>query len=55
MYLAIAVHLILPSALAYCVGTPEGPLSRGMDFAAHSPACTYPCQRFTPDLTIDGA
>jgi hypothetical protein len=25
------------------------------DFAAQYPARTFPCQRFTPDLTIDGA
>jgi hypothetical protein len=42
---------VLPSACDHSVGTPE--LSK--DFAAQYPARTYPCQRFTPDLAIDGA
>ena len=33
------------------VGTPEYPLWRGMYFAARSPACTFPCQRFTSTVT----
>lgn len=57
MRLALATHPVLPSAFLHCVGTPKGlGLSpEGMDFAAPYLARTFPCQRFTPALTDNGA
>jgi hypothetical protein len=46
---------VWPSVVLQDVGTPEYPLSRGMDFAAQYPACTSPCQRFTATVTRTGA
>ena len=54
-YLAMAVRLDVAFHIGLLRRHPEGPAFAGMDFAAHSPACTYPCQRFTPDLMIAGA
>ena len=48
--LAITRPAMLPSANYNDVGT-HGTLISRLD----SPACTYPCQRFTPGLTDDGA
>jgi hypothetical protein len=41
----IALPTMLPSALFNNVGTPVSLISR-----LNSPACTYPCQRFTSAL-----
>ena len=46
----IAPPAMLPSASLNDVGTPKPLISR-----LNSPACTYPCQRFTPALASDGA
>jgi hypothetical protein len=46
----IAPRPVLPSASVHGVGTPNSILSR-----LNSPACTYPCQRFTATLTNDSA
>ena len=43
--LALATHRVWPSASGYSVGTPDATV-----FAAQYPACTSPCQRFTPSL-----
>lgn len=45
-HLAIALLPVLPSAFRDSVGTPMPLISR-----LNSPACTYPCQRFTDALT----
>ncbi len=46
----IALPAMLPSDLVNGVGTPEPLISR-----LNSPACTYPCQRFTAVLANVGA
>ena len=46
----IAPPAMLPSGLFNGVGTPNSLSSR-----LNSPACTYPCQRFTGALADDGA
>jgi hypothetical protein len=49
--LALATHTMWPSACVHGVGTPE----LSTNFAAQYPARTFPCQRFTGDLAVDGA
>jgi hypothetical protein len=47
--LAIASKTVSPSRFTHTVG------ARKSAFAAQYPAHVSPCQRFTPDLAIDGA
>jgi hypothetical protein len=49
--LALATRSVWPSACLHGVGTPEW----SKVFAAQYPARTFPCQRFTPALTDNGA
>jgi hypothetical protein len=57
VHLAMATHLVLPSAVSYSVGTPKGLVlaHEGMSFAAQYPTRTFPCQRFALVLTDDDA
>ena len=55
--LAISTRGVWPSVNLQDVGTPKWPplAQRFMSYAAQYPACTCPCQRFTPALAYEGA
>lgn len=57
VHLAFTAHTVLPSARSDGVGTPDasGSRPRVYYFVAQYPARIFPCQRFTPALTSNGA